>query len=441
MHRAVITDFSEARSQTESRGFETTGGSPRRQAASTKSKETLYDGCPEITVSTANAELTLTGPGWSFRWAAPEVLNEEDQCLESDIWALGWIAWEIVTDNCPFPEARTNALITIKVIAGLLPLLSDDVQLSQIGQLCDVMVRCWKSEPKERLSAAECRRAIELLPYLILRFRSNGTIQSAALLVRMGEMHRMQGGHKALKLFDEACSIARSAGLKSPMAEALYIAADSHRQLSNYGQAEELCNQALAICTSIGDDLVRAGAEESYNEALAMYTRLGNSLGRANVFQELETIHDARSNYAKAEESYHQALVIYTNIGHSLAEESFNQALAISTSVGDRLGRANALLKLGEMHQARSNHGRAEEFFRQALDILTSIGKSLEQTRALLGLREVLLRQAQYSGAKSFLQDAAEITNRIKNNWGQNRSRALVAEILEAAKSSTEPPP
>ncbi|KIO18449.1 hypothetical protein M407DRAFT_31874 [Tulasnella calospora MUT 4182] len=45
-----------------------------------------------------------------------------------------------------------------------------------------------------------------------------------------------------------------------PMAEALHIAADSHRQLSNYGQAEELCNQALAICTSIGDDLVRAGA-------------------------------------------------------------------------------------------------------------------------------------------------------------------------------------
>ncbi|KIO18451.1 hypothetical protein M407DRAFT_83902, partial [Tulasnella calospora MUT 4182] len=122
-HRAVITDFGSARIQTEARGFETTGGSPRLQAASTHSNE--------------------------------------QTCLASDIWALGWIAWEIVTDNYPFPEAKTNNLITIKVMAGLLPSLYDDVQLSQIGNLCFVMVRCWKSEPKERPSAAECLRAIQ----------------------------------------------------------------------------------------------------------------------------------------------------------------------------------------------------------------------------------------------------------------------------------------
>ncbi|KIO25221.1 hypothetical protein M407DRAFT_75977, partial [Tulasnella calospora MUT 4182] len=115
----------------------------------------------EVTVSTANAELTLTGPSWSFRWAAPEILNEEDPCLASDIWALGWIAWEIITDNYPFPEAKTTKSITIKVIAGLLPSLYDDVQLSQIGTLCSLMARCWKSEPKERPSAAECRRVIQ----------------------------------------------------------------------------------------------------------------------------------------------------------------------------------------------------------------------------------------------------------------------------------------
>ncbi|KIO18468.1 hypothetical protein M407DRAFT_225548, partial [Tulasnella calospora MUT 4182] len=92
-HRAVITDFGSARIQTEARGSETTASSPRRQAASTNVPH--YDGCPEVTVSTANAELTLTGPGWSFRWAAPEILNEEDLCLASDIWALGWIAWEV----------------------------------------------------------------------------------------------------------------------------------------------------------------------------------------------------------------------------------------------------------------------------------------------------------------------------------------------------------
>ncbi|KIO28290.1 hypothetical protein M407DRAFT_72016, partial [Tulasnella calospora MUT 4182] len=132
-HRAVITDFGSARIQT---------GAPGLETATT-------------------AELTLTGPSWSFRWAAPEVLNEEEPCLASDMWALGWIAWEVITDNYPFPEAKTNGLITIKVLKGLLPSLYDDDQLSQIGELCYVMVRCWKPEPKERLSAAECQSALQ----------------------------------------------------------------------------------------------------------------------------------------------------------------------------------------------------------------------------------------------------------------------------------------
>ena len=68
---------------------------------------------------------------------------------------------QIVTDNYPFPEAKKTNLITIKVIAGLLPSLYEDVQLSQIGGLCYLMLQCWKSKPKERPSAAECRRAIQ----------------------------------------------------------------------------------------------------------------------------------------------------------------------------------------------------------------------------------------------------------------------------------------
>ncbi|KIO21186.1 hypothetical protein M407DRAFT_80659, partial [Tulasnella calospora MUT 4182] len=155
-HRAVITDFGSARIQTEARGFQTSSGSPRLQAASTNSNLTPYDGSPEVTVS-------------------------EEPSLASDIWALGWIAWEVctgrirmlsfsklapfrlhqvITDNYPFPEAKTNGLITVKVVKGLLPSLCEDDQVSQIGRLCHLMVRCWKSEPKERPSAEECLNAL-----------------------------------------------------------------------------------------------------------------------------------------------------------------------------------------------------------------------------------------------------------------------------------------
>lgn len=49
----------------------------------------------EVELSIPDAELTLTGPSVSWRWAAPEVLEGEQPGLASDIWALGWIAWEV----------------------------------------------------------------------------------------------------------------------------------------------------------------------------------------------------------------------------------------------------------------------------------------------------------------------------------------------------------
>lgn len=54
-----------------------------------------YDECPEIALSASETELTLTGAGFSFRWAAPEVLRDEEPGLASDVWALGWIMWEV----------------------------------------------------------------------------------------------------------------------------------------------------------------------------------------------------------------------------------------------------------------------------------------------------------------------------------------------------------
>lgn len=39
--------------------------------------------------------ITLTGLGFTVRWAAPEVLAHERFSLASDMWAFGWICWEV----------------------------------------------------------------------------------------------------------------------------------------------------------------------------------------------------------------------------------------------------------------------------------------------------------------------------------------------------------
>lgn len=48
-----------------------------------------------IRVGAAGNQLTLTGPAWSLRWAPPEVVNGIRPGLSSDIWAAGWVCWEV----------------------------------------------------------------------------------------------------------------------------------------------------------------------------------------------------------------------------------------------------------------------------------------------------------------------------------------------------------
>lgn len=52
-------------------------------------------GGSKVTIVATGNQLTLTGPAWSLRWVAPEVVMGERQSLASDIWAAGWVCWEV----------------------------------------------------------------------------------------------------------------------------------------------------------------------------------------------------------------------------------------------------------------------------------------------------------------------------------------------------------
>ncbi|KAG8922318.1 hypothetical protein FRC01_014196 [Tulasnella sp. 417] len=90
-YRAVITDFGSAReiSAPEDEGMGEESG-PQMQGPSIPQQD-----CDPIHIDTAGNKLTLTGPAWSLRWAAPEVMNGRRPGLSSDIWAAGWVCWEV----------------------------------------------------------------------------------------------------------------------------------------------------------------------------------------------------------------------------------------------------------------------------------------------------------------------------------------------------------
>ncbi|KAG8899497.1 hypothetical protein FRC01_010492, partial [Tulasnella sp. 417] len=116
--RAIITDFGSARAmgETEERPDDVDHAAPEATRGDSTTAE--YAGLSQITLVATNTELTLTGPAWSLRWAAPEIAMGKRQNLASDIWAAGWVCWEIMTNKVPFPELNAEGVITLKVVQG-----------------------------------------------------------------------------------------------------------------------------------------------------------------------------------------------------------------------------------------------------------------------------------------------------------------------------------
>lgn len=89
--RAVITDFGSAHriiAQDLSKDRKRTAG----QLKDAMSLETTF--CASTNT------ISITGNQYTLRWAAPEILLEDQFSLRSDTWALGWVAYE-VNMECP----------------------------------------------------------------------------------------------------------------------------------------------------------------------------------------------------------------------------------------------------------------------------------------------------------------------------------------------------
>ncbi|KIO18472.1 hypothetical protein M407DRAFT_31872 [Tulasnella calospora MUT 4182] len=301
-------------------------------------------------------------------------------------------------------------------------------------------------------------------------------IRSAALLLEIGDLHRLQDENdQAFLSFEDALTIARSTGdiswrWQTPRsaleqsigneggrADAFLQLGDIHRAQSNLAEAEAFYEEALAIFTSSQRD-----GESYHTQSLALYTALGNGLGRANALVALGDDHLAQASYAGAEASYAQALVAYTSIGYDLgrgdsllaladihrrqrdyakAEELYTQALDFCTSIGYNLGRANTLLGLGNNCRARSDHVGAKDSFRKALDMFTKMDSSKGRVSALVGLAQIHLDQAKYAEGKAFIDQASEISNKIGYDGGKRHLKQMLGKYLRGAPSSAVPLP
>ncbi|KIO27240.1 hypothetical protein M407DRAFT_73459, partial [Tulasnella calospora MUT 4182] len=101
-------------------------------------------------------------PLYAVRWASPEMLLNSDVSLESDIWALGWTFWEVVTGKIPHAEVTNDMAVVVKTITEASSKWADANDL-QIQSLRDLLIDCWQKDPKRRPKASECRGALRYM--------------------------------------------------------------------------------------------------------------------------------------------------------------------------------------------------------------------------------------------------------------------------------------
>ncbi|KIO21344.1 hypothetical protein M407DRAFT_29061, partial [Tulasnella calospora MUT 4182] len=284
-YRAIITDFGSARVRDEL--AERVVPEDRGPATS----QSLTGEEAKIRVGATGNQLTLTGPAWSLRWAPPEVVNGAITSLPGDMWSAGWVCWEIMTNEFPFPKLNLERAIALTVIRGKVPSTHDDAQLSQITALCSLMTDCWKFDPIDRPGVAQCQNEVAWMPSTP---PSGVKTPSIELLLQMGELHLSHGRQEeAASLFQQALAVGGSAGGSEGIAKALFALGRTY-----YLQTK--CSES----------------EESFVQAQQIFTRIGDDQGRAAALQGLGELYRLQTRYSEAEESFVQAQQIFTRIGN-----------------------------------------------------------------------------------------------------------------------------
>ncbi|KIO28317.1 hypothetical protein M407DRAFT_71987 [Tulasnella calospora MUT 4182] len=148
-YHAIITDFGSARTICDTNSAKVKNTSPLDSGPES----------PRVELAGSGTSITVTGPAWTLRWAAPELLNAETPDLASDVWAFAWICWEVMTGNFPF-YGENESTVIVRLATGNLPTVGDNQQLSQLQALCSLMTDCWSLDPDRRPTSSSCAEYI-----------------------------------------------------------------------------------------------------------------------------------------------------------------------------------------------------------------------------------------------------------------------------------------
>ncbi|KAG8915743.1 Mitogen-activated protein kinase kinase kinase mlk-1, partial [Tulasnella sp. 417] len=478
--RASVTDFGSARAIEETDALQV--NKPTNDGQPPKPDLGLAPESPKIELGDCGTSITVTGPAWTLRWAAPELLNDEAPDLASDVWAFAWICWEVMTGNFPFYGENESA-VSVRLATGNLPGVGDNQQLSQLQALCSLMTDCWSLDPDRRPTISLCAEYIRRwMDWAIPSPRTPEALpdtQSVELLLALGRVDLSNGKlNEAIRRFQRAVDIARSTMQDWKRSCAAYDLAHAYVLSSDYAKAEASyieAREAISgtyrwdkhqlghILSGLGDVYSLSGkiakAETAYIEAREAFAAIGEQECSGHNTIQLGMLYRRTNECDKAEALCKEARDMYVRIqsvrgvphatlalGHVYlrrgdyreAQASYTEAYDVFTRTGDNPCLISSAMGLGHVYRLCEEYDKAEAMYNKAHTPLVRLRNKRFIGIMLLGMAEIREKQQRFTEAEQYLEDANAIFSEL--GWEDDLSEcdAQIKSLHGRIKSLAE---
>ncbi len=252
----------------------------------------------------------------------------------------------------------------------------------------------------------------------------------------------------ALNYFDRALGLEEQAVWLKAKVEVLHILGRRHE--------EQVTLTALASNASadMGEVALLQGsyheamseyeeAQEHLNNALAVHRQTGNRRGKVQCLSQLALIHVRQAEYDGAQQVYQEALALTQTFDELTEErapllyglsvvnrqqgnypealEQLDTALKLYRAIDNRQGEARMLVGLGIISHIQRNYATAENYYQQALSIQQMIGDRAGEGASMISLGQVARSQEDWSRATTYILQGQSIFELLGNRWWQSR--------------------